>query len=246
MIAGIFHQGSGLGNQLHRYIATRVLAADLGVPYGMDNHDNFKGKDFMPLDMGKNPQWLSGVWNEERVENEQHVDIRPYDEKIKLVKDNTKIDGEFQDFRYFGHRLDEVREWLKVEPLDLPDDLCIINFRGGEYVGVPDLFLPKEYWYEAIKKMREVNPDMKFEVHTDDYLTAFQFFPGLNITVDIALNWRSVRYAKYLILSNSSFAILPALLNENVKLILAPMYHAGYNVKYWKLPQNEYKRFTYI
>ncbi len=26
MISGIFHQGSGIGNQLHRYVATKVLA----------------------------------------------------------------------------------------------------------------------------------------------------------------------------------------------------------------------------
>ena len=246
MIVGSFKIGSGLGNMLHRYIATRVLAADLGVPFGMDNHDNFKGKDFMPIDMGKHPQWLQHQFQEQRVNNEQGVDIRPYDERVKDIKDHTRIDGEFQDFRYFGHRLDEVREWLKVEPLEMPDDLCVINFRGGEYVGVPDLFLPKEYWYEAIKKMREVNPDMKFEVHTDDYLTAFQFFPGFSITVDIALNWRSIRYAKYLILSNSSFAILPALLNESVKKIYAPKFWAGRNVGYWKLPQNQYSKFTYI
>lgn len=246
MICGIFHAGSGMGNQLFRYIATRVLATDLGVPFGMDNHDNFKGKDFMNLDMGKHPQWLSNSWNEERIENDQHVDIRPYDENIKLVKDNTRIDGEFQDKRYWKHRETEIREWLKVEPMDMPDNLCVINFRGGEYVGVPDLFLPQSYWDLAINAMKQVKHHMRFEVHTDDVETARKFFPDFKIIHDMGLNWRSIRYAKYLILSNSSFAILPALLNENVKIIYAPKFWAGYNVGYWKLPQNQYDKFTYI
>lgn len=245
MIVGTFHSGSGLGNQLHRYVATRVLAKDLGIPFGMDNHENFKGKDFMPIEMGKHPQWLQHTFQEERINNEQGVDIRPYDERVKTIQKNTRIDGEFQDEKYFEHRIDEVREWLAVEPLDMPENLCIINFRGGEYVGVPDLFLPKSYWNEAIDRMREINPNMIFEVHTDDAVTARAFFPTFKIFSHIDLNWRAIRYAKYLILSNSSFAILPALLGD-AKMIYAPQFWAGYNVGYWKMAQNKYKRFTYI
>lgn len=245
MVVGTFHVGSGIGNQLFRYIATRVIAADLGVPFGMDNPENFKGKDFMDLDMGKFPQWLQHTFIEHRVNNEQGVDIRPYDERVKAIKDHTRIDGEFQDERYWKHRESEVREWLKVEPLNM-HDTCVINFRGGEYVGVPDLFLPKEYWDLAIGKMREINPAMKFEVHTDDPVTARQFFPSFPIIHDIGLNWRAVRYAHYLILSNSSFAILPALLNEDVKKTYAPMYWARRNRGFWALPQNQYSKFSYL
>src|SRR5690348_4619876 len=53
MIAGIFHSGSGLGNQLHRYVATRVLALDKGYEFSMVAPELFKGKGFMNLDMGK-------------------------------------------------------------------------------------------------------------------------------------------------------------------------------------------------
>lgn len=244
MIVGTFHNGSGLGNMLHRYVMTRILAADLGVSFGMEG--DFKGKDFMNIDTGKTPQWLQHTFIEQRVNNEQGVDIRPYDERIKDIKDHTRIDGEFQSEKYFEHRLDEIREWLKVEPLEMPDDLCIINFRGGEYVGVPDLFLPQEYWDLAIEEMKQINPKMNFEIHTDDPETAKSFFPELRCIHNVGLNWRSIRYAKYLILSNSSFAILPALLNENVNLILAPKFWARRNRGFWALPQNEYAKFTYL
>lgn len=247
MIAGIFHEGSGLGNQLHRYVMTRVLALDKGYEWGMLSPENFKGSSFMDLDMGKpyNPLADYRSFQEKKVV-ENNIDIRGYDPEINFVEDNTIIDGEFQDERYFEHRLSEIREWLKVEPLEMPDDVCVINFRGGEYTLFPDLFLSREYWGEAILRILEAYPLMRFEVHTDDIETAKSYFPTYPIFKDIGLNWRSIRYAKHLILSNSSFAILPALLNENVKEVIAPRYWARHNTKTWSLPQNYYKKFTYI
>lgn len=246
MIAGIFHEGSGLGNQLFRYVATRVLATDKGYKFGMIGTDRFKGSSFMNLDMG-NPvdmEW-SFSFNEKKVV-ENGVDIRGYDPEINFVEDNTIIDGEFQDPRYFEHRLDEIREWLKVEPLDMPEDLCVIGFRGGEYTVFSDLFLPKLYWEKAMGMMRKKYPNIRFEVHTDDPVTAKKFFPELPIVYAVGLNWRSVRYAKHLIIANSSFYILPALLNQDVKEVIAPRYWARHNTKTWALPQNYYKQFTYI
>lgn len=244
MIAGIFHEGSGLGNQLHRYVATRVLALDKGYDFGMCFPERFKGKDFMDLDFGKDIDYkIFNQFNEKKVV-ENGVDIRGYDPEINFVEDNTIIDGEFQDPRYFEHRLKEVDEWLKVEPLEMEDDLCVINFRGGEYAGVPDLFLPKEYWAEAKVIMLQENINMRFEVHTDDPVTAKEFFPDYEIIHDIGFNWRSLRYAKHAIISNSSFAILPRLLNGGDTI--APRYWARHNAKQWALPQNYYKQFKYI
>lgn len=245
MIASIFHSGSGLGNQLHRYVIARVTAIDKGYEFGMIYPENFKGSSFMSLDMGVPVKELLYEFNEEKVVNKDGHDVRPYDYRVGDVEDFTLIDGEFQGETYYEHRLDEVRDWLKTEPLELPEDVCIINFRGGEYVGVRDLFLPQEYWDKAVEKMRTINPNMRFIVVTDDVDTAGQFFPDFMVRHNLSEDWRSIRYAKYLILSNSSFAILPALLG-NTKKIIAPKYWAGYNKGYWQLPQNNYKKFTYI
>ncbi len=246
MIAGIFHQGSGLGNQLHRYVMTRVLAKDMNTHFGMENPNNFKGSSFMKLDMGQQITGIQHNYTEPRILHPDGSDIRDYDWNIKNIDNNTLIDGEFQGENYYKHRLGEIREWLSVSPLDIPENRCVINFRGGEYVYVKDLFLSHHYWDKAIEMMRDINPNMKFQVHTDDTETARSFFPDFEIIQDIGINWRSVRYAHYLILSNSSFAILPALLNENVKMIIAPKYWAGYNKCYWQLRQNNYKKFNFI
>jgi len=243
MIAGYFHQGSGLGNQLHRYVATRVCAADKGYYFMMLNKGLFKGSEFMDLDMGVLAVPPHNEWFEKKVV-ENGIDIRGYDPEFNFVPFQTVIDGEFQDERYWAHREGEVREWLKTETLDIPDDVCVIGFRGGEYTIFPDLFLTKDYWDEAISMMKKINPNMKFEVHTDDPEIAKKFFPDYKCIRDIGINWRSMRYAKHAIIANSSFYILPRWLRNG--LTIAPHFWARRNIKVWALPQNYYGRFHYI
>lgn len=245
MIACIFHKGSGLGDQLFRYITVRTLALDKGLDWGVINPENFKGKDFMSLDMGK-PFDLAAfrTFTEKKV-IENGIDISSYDPEINFVEDNTVIDGNFEDEKYWMHRLNEIREWLKVEPLEMSDDLCVINGRGGEYRVFADLFLTKDYYERAIEKMKQINSKMKFVIHTDDKELFTNWFPEYEVIQNIALNWRSVRYAKYLIISNSAFAIIPSLLG-GAKIILAPRFWARHNIRIWARPSCYYNRFTYL
>lgn len=259
MIIGKFYNGSGLGNMLHRYVATRVKAADLGVGWDMIYIDDgsgkepgFKGKSFMNIgwnDIGATPYYMMNHWNEKKT-TENGVDIRSYDPEFNFIQDNTIIDGEFQDERYWEHREKEVNEWLKVEPLEVPDDTCVIGFRGGEFALYPDLFLTKEYYEQAMDMMVEQGIK-RWEVHTDDEKLAKEFFGDIPVIHNIGINWRSMRYAKHAIIANSSFFILPRWLRQNIGhstegMTIAPRYWGRRNTKIWSLPQNYYKRFTYI
>lgn len=256
MIAGIFHQGSGLGNQLHRYVATRVLAADKGFEFGMGyapdgsgKEEGFKGKSFMDIDMGTPFEMDKPAFYNEKKITENGIDVRSYDPEFNFIKDNTVIDGEFQDPRYFEHRMDDIDEWLRVRPVEVPDDVCAIGFRGGEYMAVPDLFLTQDYWVDGIQRMLDINPNMRFEVHTDDAATAQSLFPDFQVIHNVGMNWRTMRNAKYAIIANSSFFIFPRLLqhhNNKDAVTIAPRYWARRNTKVWALPQNYYKQFTYI
>ena len=274
MIAGIFHSGSGLGNQLFRYVATRVLALDNGYDFSMVAPENFKGRDFMNLDMGKDDNYFGGktmlpfhyttkmpegrviphagynFWYKTWEEKTPY-----YNPEFNFIEDNTIIDGEFQDERYFGHHLDKIDGWLGVARNQVEDDICVIGFRGGEFYTVPELGLPKSYYDEGIARMRKINPNMKFEVHTDDPALAKQFFPDFEVIHDIGYNWRRVRFARYAIIANSSFYILPRLLKHSgdrwgydgdEPITLAPRYWDRYNIKKWERPYNYYKNFTYI
>ena len=257
MIFSYLHQGSGAGNQLFRMLAARVRAYDLGVDWAMVwNPDNsgkpigFKCKDFIRFDESKIilPENLPAdvkIWNEKKVIDDRGVDIRGFDPEYFFTEDNTLLECEWQDERYWEHREKEVNEWLKVEPLDMPNDLCVISHRGGEFAVFPDLYLPQEYWDFAIFEMRKINPNMKFQVQTDDVIEAKKQFSEFEVIHDIGYNWRAIRYAHHLIVGNSSFSILPSWLGK-AKKIFAPKYHARHNIGMWSMPQNFYKKYTYI
>lgn len=259
-VHGILHSGSGLGNQLFRYVATRALAEEKGFEWGMVAPENFKGNSFMSLDMGVSfpGTYTTGAGGEvipissmasfaEKKVVENCVDIRGYDPEYNFIADNTVIDGEFQDIRYWGHRIPDFTDWFNVDYLPMPHNTCVISFRGGEYQAVPDLYLTKEYWIEAMEQIRQKRPDTKFIAVTDDVAAARAMLPeSVKVYHDIGMDWRMIRNAGALILSNSSFCILPALMNTHAHTILAPRYWARRNTKVWALPQNYYSKFTYI
>lgn len=253
MLVTPLYNGQGVGNQLANYVTIRCLALDKGYAFGVQYPERFKCKDFMKVYMGE--PVVGGFYSTEG----QKPEVLPlgmrrwyketssdYDPEIKNLPDHTVIHGNLQGVEYFAHRLNEVRDWLAVEPLQMGVNTCVINFRGGEYKYVPDFFLPQSYWDNAIAEMLKTNPNMKFEVHTDDVEEARKFFPNYPITHDVGINWRSIRYATYLILSNSSFAILPALLNTDVRRIIAPRYFARHNKGYWFLEQNYIKGWDWL
>lgn len=126
----------------------------------------------------------------------------------------------------------------------------MIGFRGGEYATVPELFLPHEYYLEAISHMREMGIS-KFEIHTDDTELAKTFFSylGIECIQDIGINWRSMRYAKHAIIANSAFYIMPRLLQSLHTMYpntIAPRYWARRNTQTWARPSCFYKAFKYI
>lgn len=251
MIVGIFHPGSGLGDQIFSYIAARTKSEELGTDFYMVG--KFKGENFIHLtsiqSMPCPPCSVEPNTGKITVNNGFplfETTRKYYDPEWNFIKDNTIVDGcTLQDERYFD--LEKVREWLITEPVSMPDDLCIINFRGGEFSLVPDLFLPVEYWREAINLMVEKHPNIRFEVHTDDLLLASHFFPDFDIVCGMEKNWKAIRYAKHLVLSNSAFGIIPALLSP-AEEVIAPRgwsKHNNFNGE-WGLNCNYYKRFTYI
>ncbi len=255
MVAGIFYEGSGCGDQLFRYVTVRTLAEEKGFEFGMMNPKNFKGESFINLDMGLPYDSSLFSFREKEVRDSNGTDIRSFDPEIMFIKDHTLIDGSFEDSKYWHHNLANINKWLAVEPLDIPDNLCVISHRGGEYKTVPELYLPDGYWHYAVKKMQEINPNMKFQVQTDDPVEAKRIFPDLEVVDNqqishskhsaMGYNWRAIRYANYLIVGNSAFSIIPSLLGP-AKVILAPRYHARHNIGVWARPACYYRRYKYI
>ena len=274
MIGTEFIDGQGLGNQLFCYVTARAVAEENGYEFGTAGQECFavnihsnRGMYFMDIDLGhaisKNEKENFKVYHDSEIRlyigNSKHdmehgCYIAGADENIHYVEDDTLIYGNMQDESYFIKHLDQIRQWLKVKPeYDSfeysRENLCIINMRGGEYTGSPELFIDKKYWIHGMREMRKIRPDMEFMIITDDVDSAKKILPGIPAYhFDIGKDYVTLKNAHYLLLSNSSFACLPAHTSETVKYVIAPKYWARYNVSngYWASEQNIYSLFHYM
>jgi hypothetical protein len=263
MLVTEIYNGQGLGNQLFCYVTTRCIALDRGLLYGVMGREKFKASSFIELDYGQPviggftpiegqeplvlPDGITNYYVEKGKLHENGSEVRSYDKDLLNVPDNTKIDGLLQGEGYFGHRKEEIREWLKVESVPMPEKTCVINFRGGEYKYVPEFFLSKKYWDDGIRVMREQGVT-EFIVVTDDVEEARKFFPDFKITHNMKDDWVAIQSAYYLLLSNSTFAWFPAWLNKVVKLVIAPKYFGRHNISdgYWSLETNLTKGWMWM
>jgi hypothetical protein len=265
MIATRFYNGQGLGNQLWAYVVTRTIALDLGYDYGIMSPEKFKGSDFLELDYGngqkdkfftefKFPPELPNAIKHHFIERDVwyekfHCDIRGFDERLSTIRDSTLLSGYFQSEKYISHRRDEIKKWLQVNSrYDCREfsheNICVLNIRGGEYKGNPELILPKKYWVDAIKNMLSVNSLLEFVIITDDAPYAKEMFPDLRVEhFSIGKDYSIVKNAKYLILANSSFSFFPAWTSDDVTLVIAPKYWARHNISdgFWACEFNLYK-----
>ncbi len=273
MIGTELIEGYGLGNQLFFYITVRCLALEKGVDYGFVNPGQIgnvfhskKGMYFMDIDMGK--EISRGEMKNFKIYHER--DDRLYmgnsrhdmsngcyisgaDEGILSVEDNTLIYGNLQDQSYFEKYRSQIKDWLHVKEEAesyeyTADDLCIINMRGGEYTNHPELYLDRKYFLNAIKNMKKINPDMRFMVVTEDEEAAKKVLPEYEVHhFDMGKDYVTVKNARYLILSNSSFALMPVMSSTELKYAIAPKYWARHNISdgFWSSEQNIYSFLTY-
>ncbi|MBQ7840607.1 MAG: glycosyl transferase [Lachnospiraceae bacterium] len=272
MIGTQILEGQGLGNRLFCYVTARCAALEKNAEFGLMGADILRkslsgknGEPYMDLWMGKeaSPEDFSQRYEEkeERIftgtcghDLEHGCYVAGADEGVLKAADGTLLMGNLQAECYFEKYKEEIRKWLKVKPeyetfAYSRDNLCVLNMRGGEYTGEPALYLRKKYWTDAMKHMKQIRPDMEFMIVTDDVEAAHKLLPGIeahHFTPD--KDYVVVKNAKYLIISNSSFAFFPAYTSETVKKVIAPKYWARHNVSdgYWASEQNIYSGFMYL
>lgn len=273
MIGTEFIEGYGLGNQLFFYITTRCLALEKGVDFGFVNPGQVgnvfhskKGMYFMDIDMGKEISREDmknyKIYHEQDdrlfMGNSKHdmshgCYISGADPRMFEVEDNTLIYGNMQDQSYFEKYRDRIKDWLHVKEEAesyeyTADDLCIINLRGGEYTNHPELYLDRKYFLNAIKNMKKINPNMRFMVVTEDEEAAFKVLPEYERHhFDMGKDYVTIKNARYLILSNSSFSLMPVMSSTELKYAIAPKYWARHNISdgFWSSEQNIYSFLTY-
>ena len=201
MIVSEIYDGSGIGNQLWHIIVPKIIAERMGYDWGIQKKPTtpFKACAFMTnFDMGKPvigghgpeggpplelPEGITDYYLERRQKYPSYMggeEMNVFDEHLwNGLKDNTKVEGYFQNMSYINHRRDDIIKWLDYDNKITDyssDDICVIQFRGGDYLTGAS-WVPAEYYQNAAKYMLQKNPNMKFVCVTDDPGHARQFIP---------------------------------------------------------------------
>jgi hypothetical protein len=267
--------GGNLGNHMWHYTICRSVAQKLGLEWGVDSvplkgTDYFNGMNqmyFMDVDFGKEISGIEYTYKDEKKMhkfNGQEYWFNMYDPGVMQIKDNTHIQMISQCEDYFLDIREDVLNWFKIKDeydiiyqnklnelgISLDENMCVINFRGGEYRSVSNLILNQDYWRNSINQMVSINPNMKFLIITDDPQCAQMYIPyGIPcMHVDIGFDFYVVNKSKYLILSNSSFGWWAGWLNTSSKLTIAPKYWISHNVSdgFWSLGDSYTSVFTHM
>jgi hypothetical protein len=268
-----------LGNSLLQYLITRTVADKLNYEFGFnpkfnyDYHNGYNQLDFLDLSYGKihnasfheMPEGIINIWQEKHDHFETH-DYYYYQPDIFGIKDNTKLIVPCgQDAKYYN--LEKSRQWLKIKEekivgynqilvnnnILLDENLCIINVRGGfEYLHLPKVLLRKEeYWQNAISHMKNMNPNMRFVIISDDIEYSKLLFPEFDCYhFSVGCDYFIINSARNLIISNSSFGLLPSWTNIYDPFIIAPKFWAAHNNNinpmYWASSNIESFKFHFL
>jgi hypothetical protein len=228
----------------------------------------------MDVDFGKPVEGITKDFHEEwqfYQAPHEHVWMVMLDKRVYTIEDNSKMIGDngalggiYQCEDYLIDRKSDVKNWFKINEdqekiynqklielgIVLDDDLCVINFRGGEYKNIPNVLLRKEYWRDSINHMLTLNSNMKFLIISDDVILAKSYMPfEINaIHIDIGFDFYVVNQAKWVIISNSTFSWWAAWLNDKAKKIIAPKYFNSHNLSdgYWSVGAIYTRCFDYM
>lgn len=264
MIITELYDGQGLGNQLWVYAAARSIAEQLNVPFLLLGVERFKGKGFLNIDSEVGISAIetlhiakSAHWNNfnEALYYDRDLDYisSGFDSRVLTLSGTNKINGLYQSEKYFFGNLQRPTRYFILDDAwkiknPVPDDTCIINLRGGEYKRHKNFILPESYWQKAITNMKNIADVRKFLVVTDDVRYARVMFPGLDVLEGgIGDCYASLYNAKYLILSNSSFAYFPVKTSGNSRIVIAPKYWARYAcpMRRWASTANLYESWLW-
>jgi hypothetical protein len=251
-----------LGNNLFQYIFCRIAALESNcnfyIPKNKVESDNLyglcSGKLSVNLEKSKptNPHyWLGdeifninyGVFDDYLTSHKKENDFELTN--VQDIKNGTLLEGYYQTDNYMWEYRDKIiNTWLPFK-----DDIifkskhilekynvgeyCYIHFRGKDYKGIKQFYLPIDYYTKAIDKIKEVSGYSKFLIITDDVVEAFKFFPEYEIVSnDVGVDFYLLTKSKYSIICNSSFSWWASWMNEMSKIVIAPNKWFNYNGNY--------------
>lgn len=250
MIIVPIYPGQGLGNQLWVYAAGRSIAEQTGRAFRLEGYADFKGAAFLDIASDtSSPQAdqaaahgpLTHFHERQFYDAELNTVCTGFDERVVEAKGSLRLEGLFQDERYFFGQPERLARYIQPKPdlaagYPVDPDVCVLNIRGGEYKHHPALLLKKAYWQNAMANMTKHSAVKRFVIVTDDAAYAKRLFPDLPVVSgNVAACFMTILNARHVVLSNSSFGYFPARLGYKTTVI-APLH--------WARPDNRLDRWA--
>lgn len=259
-----------LGNQIFQYLAVRLSAHNSKTKYyvpknsaeGNNLYRRCSKFGYFEMSNPSNPHYWIGdkLFDIDFGEIDGELTQTQNEGSLDNVSDNTFLTGFFQSENYFLDKKDLIKSWIPIRHENLEnsksiiekypvDEYCYIHFRGGDYKDIHHWYLPLSYYQDGLEKIKEIKPDIKCLVITDDYEEAKRFFPDYEVVsnqmeTDFCLLYQS----KYTIIPNSSFSWWASWLNDENVITIAPERWFNYNKGEGDFdpPYIKSMKFTYI
>lgn len=174
-----------------------------------------------------------------------------YIKEATKVKDDTFMDGHFICPRYFYHRITEVRQWFtfasdinsaakneieKIRKKSNQKKLIAIHFRVGHDYRNYGYRLAEDYWSRAAQEMqKKCNNNCVFVLFYDKKTKIVERFKKnfyfYECHGSLAHDMCAMTKCDHIIISNSTFSMMGALLNPaSNKIVIRPsIYPISYN-----------------
>jgi hypothetical protein len=286
MIVLEFYDGQGLGNQLWAYVVLRSLASRHGYYFGVQHPEKFKGKSIFEIDFGaiviggegpeggpptKLPDDVDFYIKESRLfENKTALDVTSVDTALLNLSDKTKFDGNLQSLKYLTGFEHDISNWLKlrsnrIRNIEVDSDVCVVHVRGGDYLNT-FAFLPRNFYENAMRTIKNTSPNIKFVAVTDDLKYCKNILPNIPIIGSTPSNkidkfrakhhmggkieedFAILNTAKYVILSASTFSFWAVYLNIKNPFVIAPKYWFAFSKSdgWWSTPDCIVPSWNYL
>jgi Glycosyl transferase family 11 len=242
-----------LGNHMWQYAVCRTLAERNGYEFHIPR--SFMGSDLFGCSLGVEHDQTRMQYTDSYMHNSFMAQF--YNPNIIHLQDFTKLVGFFQSERYILENKKNIQEWFTLknpnlellEKLNLTSEVCVINYRGGDYKDIPDVYLSPDYWSSSVEQMKKLHDNLKFIVITDDIDEAEKLFPDFPVHhFSVAEDFLVISHAKYLIIANSTFSWWGAWLNKACKTVIAPKFWMRHNQSngWWAPGESITKGFSYM
>ena len=242
-----------LGNNLFQYSLGRILAEKLGYPLQANSIEGFVGTEDVfnipdeTYHGGLMPHNHIRFVNQILKINDKPVGVNDITHNNPFIKKrNVVLDGWFQRYEYYrGHKY-KIKEWLRIEDIDVgqtPDDI-IIHLRLGDCIlgdlAADPYVMPFDYYEKALNSTSFdklyicSDPETLSHPMFEDYMEKFSKYSPTLLGGNALEDFRAIKSFNKIIMSQSSFSWWAAFLSSASE-IFSPVPMPGPHGHEWSI-----------